>query len=175
MDNHREIDTTTPYSIYLPEQGTEVKNDFKLSQSSFDIDFLTIPLKLRFAEKDVPPQLNANLNGAIYLGYRTDIYRISYQITPLKKAHRNITHLGYSMGLFSGFGNTFISTTNTNNLIQQEYDGLIWSKGLAGIIGVNSFTVGITFGFDNLLDENKRIWTYQNKPWIGLAFGLNLN
>lgn len=41
---------------------------------SFDIDFLTIPLKFRPAQKGVPAQLNTNLNGAIYVGYRTDYF-----------------------------------------------------------------------------------------------------
>ncbi|WP_165940196.1 MULTISPECIES: hypothetical protein [Dyadobacter] len=56
-----------------------------------------------------------------------------------------------------------------------EYDGLVWGKGIAGIIGINNFTIGLAIGFDNLLDKNKQVWIYQGKPWLGLAFGLNLN
>ena len=63
----------------------------------------------------------------------------------------------------------------TNNQITTEYDGLVSSKGLAGIIGINNFTIGLALGYDNLLDANKKKWIYQGKPWIGLAFGLNLN
>ena len=28
---------------------------------------------------------------------------------------------------------------------------------------------------NNLLDKNNYLWVYENQPWIGLAFGLNLN
>ncbi len=169
------IDTTRPSEVYLPNLQTGKKNDFKLSQTSFDVDFFTIPLKLRLAEKDVPPQLNANINGAVYVGYRRDSYKINYRTNPLKMNIRKTDHFGYSLGFFTGFGNTFMSPTNTNNVLQQEYDGIVWGKGIAGIIGINNFTIGLTLGFDNLLDKNKSIWIYENRPWFGLAFGLNLN
>ncbi|MCC7524791.1 MAG: hypothetical protein IT250_08210 [Chitinophagaceae bacterium] len=161
--------------LYLLQRNDSAHTRFLLLKSSFDIDFLTIPLKLRIAEKEVPPQLNANLNGAVYFGYRTDIYKISYELNPLNESVRNTNHLGYSIGIFTGLGNTFMSPTNTNSIIQQEYDGIVWTKGIAAIIGVNNFTVGLSVGFDNLLDRNNRIWIYESKPWIGLAFGLNLN
>ncbi len=91
------------------------------------------------------------------------------------EAVQKTDHFGYSVGLFSGFGNTLVSPTNTQNILDSEYDGIVWSKGIAAIVGVNNFTVGLTFGFDNLLDKNKKFWLYENKPWIGLGFGLNLN
>lgn len=169
------IDTLTDFELYFPELKAQEKVDFSLTKYSFDIDFLTIPLKFRFTEKDIPAQLNTNLNGTVYFGYRTDIYKINYRTNPLKTAVRHIDHFGYSLGFFTGFGNTSISPTNTNNILQQEYDGVIWSKGVAGIIGINNFTIGLTVGFDNLLDKNKNSWIYENKPWVGLAFGLNLN
>lgn len=169
------IDTLQACEFYLPELKTKEKLNFNLKQYNFDVDFLTIPMKMRFAEREVPPQLNVNLNGAIYLGYRTDAYQISYHQNLRKIAIRKTIHFGYSFGVFTGLGNTFMSPTNTNNILQQEYDGIIWSKGIASILGVNNFTIGVALGFDYLLDKNKNIWLYQNKPWLGLAFGLNLN
>jgi hypothetical protein len=35
-------------------------------------------------------------------------------------------------------------------------------------------TLGLSLGFDNLLDPNEHIWAYQQKPWIGLMLGINL-
>jgi hypothetical protein len=175
QNNACAIDTLRVSEVYLPKVQTIEKIDFKLSQSSFDVDFFTIPFKLRFAEKAVPPQLNANINGAVYMGYRRDIYKINYRTNLLKTNIRKTNHFGYSLGFFTGFGNTFMSPTNTNNVLQQEYDGIVWGKGIAGIIGINNFTIGLTLGFDNLLDKNKSIWIYESRPWLGLAFGLNLN
>lgn len=148
-------------------------NIFK--QASFDIDFLTIPFKYRPAQKDFPRQFNTNLNGVVYLGYRNDIYQLRYKNTMLKKYQRQTWHYGFSFGLFTGLGGTTMNPSVTNNHIVTEYDGVVWSKGVAGIIGVNNFTIGLAVGFDDLLDNNKKIWLYQRKPWIGFAFGLNLN
>ncbi|WP_294671259.1 hypothetical protein [uncultured Fluviicola sp.] len=47
--------------------------------------------------------------------------------------------------------------------MQQEYDGIVWSKGLAGIFAINRFTVRLAFGFDNLPDKNKSTWIYESK------------
>lgn len=150
-----------------------VQASFK--KSSLDIDFLTIPLKYRPSQLDVPVQLNTNLNGALYVGYRLDNYSVDYKPKILKTAERDITHYGFSMGIFSGFGSTFMSPTTTNNILNQEYDGVVWNKGIAGIIAIDRFTLGLALGTDHLLDKNKSIWIYQGKAWLGLVFGLNLN
>ncbi len=173
--NVLKVDTTQAPKVFLPVGKNKDNLEFSLSKTSFDIDFLTIPLKYRFSKKNVQPQLNTNLNGAVYLGYRTDRYFINYKLNPLQKSERKTTHIGYSVGIFSGLGNTLMSPTNTNDKLLQEYDGLVWSKGIAAIFGVNSFTVGLSIGYDNLMDHNRNVWIYENQPWLGLAFGLNLN
>lgn len=174
-DQNLVIDSLSTSDFY-PEQIRE-KSDGKsfFSKQSFDVDFLTIPLKYRFARADVPPQLNTTLNGAVFLGYRIDKYVVSYKPDFLNRSLRNITHYGFSFGVFNGLGSTAMTPTNTFNAISQEYDGVVWNKGMAGILAVNNFTLGISLGIDNLLDKNKKVWIYESKPWVGIAFGLNLN
>jgi hypothetical protein len=144
-------------------------------QNSFDVDFLTIPFKYRFPVEGFPRQLNANLNGAVYLGYRSDIYALHYPPTLLGRSERQTHHLGFSFGVFTGLGNTAMNPWVTNDRITLEYDGVVWSKGVASIIGLNNFTTGLAIGWDHLLERNKVFWIYQGKPWIGFVFGLNLN
>ncbi len=160
-----------PDKIY----GTGKAGNTILSKQSLDIDFLTIPLKYRPSQQQVPVQLNTNLNGALYLGFRTDKFKIQYDLNPLKLDTRIMNHYGFSAGIFTGIGNTAMTPTNTFNKINIEYDGIVWSKGIAGIAAINNFTVGLAFGFDNLLDRNRSVWIYEMKPWYGLAFGLNIN
>ncbi|MDF3028419.1 MAG: hypothetical protein K0S23_2726 [Fluviicola sp.] len=169
------VDTTLKMLVFPKEMKGAYEQMVSFNKASFDIDFFTIPLKLRPGQKSVPAQLNANLNGAVYLGFRTDKYVLNYTANPLGKSNRDINHFGFSIGAFTGLGNTFMSPTNTDNVLQQEYDGIVWSKGLAGIFAINHFTVGLALGFDNLLDKNNNIWIYESKPWLGLALGLNLN
>lgn len=169
------VDTTKAHYV-LPEVAKgAVKNNMTFGKTSFDLDFITIPVKLRLREGDVASQINSTLNGALYFGHRKDLYHVQYDDHPLGKNIRNIRHFGFSYGAFAGIGNTFMSPTNTRNLLDQEYDGIVLSYGVAGIVGINKFTVGVSFGFDRLLDENKKIWIYENRPWYGLTFGLNLN
>lgn len=170
-----ESDTIKPSAIHISSVKTGGGTDFTLSKKSFDIDFLTVPAKFRFASEDVPPQLNSELSAAIFIGYRTDKYHITHTIDALGNYERNIDHLGYAVGLFTGFGNTFISPTTTSERVQQEYDGIVWSKGLAFIVALNRISLGLAIGFDNLTDKNYRAWVYENKPWVGFAIGLNLN
>ncbi len=86
-----------------------------------------------------------------------------------------MNHYGFLVGAFTVFGNTSITPTSTNNYLTAEYDGIVWTKGIAGIIAVNNFILGIAVGFDNFLNKNRNNWIYETKPLHGLAFGLNLN
>ncbi|CAN5567081.1 hypothetical protein BH23BAC1_BH23BAC1_32820 [soil metagenome] len=142
---------------------------------SFDIDFLTVPIKFLFARQDVPNQLTTNFQGVVYIGYRNDFYNVSYRNHPINGPERRIRHIGSSIGLFGGIGATAINPWVTQDAVQIEYDGVIFSRGLAWIVGFNHINVGIAVGLDYLLDRNRTVWIYQNRPWIGTAIGFNLN
>ena len=179
LDNYRKhfnIDTLQSLSLSLPAvQHDTLFNPYNFTQRSFDVDVLTIPFKYRPAAADLPNQLNTNFNGAFYVGFRRDIYRLTYKKAPFNISKRKITHYGYSVGLFTGLGSTAMNPWVTRDKITSEYDGVVWLKGIAGIIGINNFTFGLALGVDHLLDRNHKVWIYQNKPWIGLVLGLNLN
>jgi hypothetical protein len=157
------------------EQTNMVMNKLVFKHLSTDLDFLTVLTKYRFATGDMPGQMNTNLNGAAYIGLRNDIYQMKYPRTPLHTYQRRITHYGFSLGFFSGFGGTPVNQWVTNDNVTSEYDGVTWINGFAGIIGIDRASFGLTLGWDNLLDSNKQYWIYQGKPWIGLAITLNIN
>ncbi len=165
------ISTVIPLkmNVYLPV-------NHRLVKPSFDIDILTTLFKIRPQIDNVlPTQLNTNFNGNIYVGYRTDVYQISYHKNPIDKFRRQINHFGFSGGFFMGLGSTAMTPSTTNNILVSEYDGVALQKGIAGIMAVNKLTIGLSIGFDTLLDKNRDSWIYQNKPWFGLMLGLNLN
>lgn len=174
-DKSKVIDTLKSVVILPQIMPSGFNQATTFNKSFLDIDFFTIPLKYRPAQINVPAQLNANLNGALYVGFRNDRYALNYFTNPLGVSVRKLNHVGFSFGVFSGLGNTFMSPTNTNNAIQQEYDGVVSTNGLAGVFAINSFTFGLSIGFDHLLDQNRSSWIYQNKPWFGLVFGIHLN
>lgn len=161
--------------VFGQDAPDSVKTTPVFSKNSFDIDFLTIPIKYRLPVNGGPQQLNANLNGGLYLGYRKDYYVIRYNVSPIGISKRTTTHLGFSVGGYVGLGNTFISQYVTSGAVQSEYDGVVLNRGFAAIAALNHFTAGVAIGWDKLLDHNHKFWIYNNKPWLGIVLGLNLN
>jgi hypothetical protein len=141
-------------------------------RNSFDIDLTTALLKYRPPQKDVPGQLSANLNAAIYAGLRKDYFHIKSKYSPVKKLHSGIKHFGFDAGFFAGIGITPVNYTVTNYQVDLEYDGLVFEKGIAVYFGIDFLTFGFSLGFDSLLDENHKYWVYNQKPWIGLMLGI---
>jgi len=169
------IDTTHAVLFaYLPVRPSNFSST-SFTRKTLDFDILTILFKYRFPVKGFPPQLNASFNGALYLGYRTDVYKLSYKTTPMRYVKRSITHYGYSIGVFSGFGTARIDEYDTEGALTYEYDGLVNLTGIAIIAALDKLTAGLTIGVDHLLDKNCTIWINNGKPWIGISLGLNLN
>ena len=170
------VDTSHSLKIAFPtDQKPSAFQNYKFTKNSFDVDVLTIPIKYRPAVHDFPRQLNTSFNGAVYLGYRSDVYHLSYKQTPLRIFKRSITHYGYSFGLFTGIGTMHIDEFVTNNAINIEYDGVVNLSGINIIAGIEKFSLGLAIGVDHLLDKNRRFWLNNGKTWVGLSFGVNLN
>jgi hypothetical protein len=170
------IDTSRSLKIAFPaDQKPAAFQNYKFTKNSFDVDVLTIPVKYRPSVQNFPRQLNATFNGAVYLGYRSDVYHLSYRQTPLRIFKRSITHYGYSLGLFTGLGTMHIDEYVTNNAINIEYDGVVNLAGINLIAGVEKISLGLAVGVDHLMDRNRKYWLNNGKPWIGLSFGVNLN
>lgn len=167
--------STLPKKSFPQKSTVETIRANRYWQNGFDIDILTIPLKFRPPVQSFPNQFSNNLNGAVYLGFRNDTYRLSYDKNPIGQINQKIRHYGMSAGIITGLGATAMNPYVTNNQISIEYDGMIWSKGLAVIMGVDNFTFGVIGGIDHLLDKNRTYWIYNGKPYFGLAVGLNLN
>jgi hypothetical protein len=168
-------DTSLSSIIHLHTTNNSERRSIKFTTSSFDLDVMTILFKYRPSTTGFPPQLNTNFNAAEFIGFRTDSYILSYDRTPLNSFEPRTNHFAYSVGGFVGLGATTMNPFVTNNSIQSDYDGVVITKGVAGLIGVGNFTFGATFGFDNLLDDQRKTWIYENKPWVGFTVGFNIN
>jgi len=172
-------DTIKLYSntknIEIITLNTSSKKLYQFNKSSLDIDFITIPVKYRASTSGIPNQLSSDINASIYVGSRKDLFNINFPKSISGIHKRKIEHFGYSFGFILGFGNAYISEHTTNKLVLTEYQGIVFSKGIAGIIALNNYTIGLSYGFDQLLDKNRKHWIYQQKPWVGLTIGLNLN
>jgi hypothetical protein len=167
-----DIDST---ELHLLNESNYFLKTISLNQKNLlDIDLITTPVKFRTGQSMMQPQLNSSLNASIYIGLRNNYNLISYK-KGYNKYQRYISSYGLSYGLFAGLSNTSMNPWVTNEHISKEYDGVVFTKGVSGIIGLNKFTIGLSIGIDNLLDPNKKYWIYEGKPWAGVSFGLNIN
>lgn len=141
-------------------------------RTSADLDLSTVILKFRPAVADVPSQLSSNVNGIFYAGFRKDFFRVKSHFSPLHDVNSFVRHTGFDFGLFAGIGITPVTPTVTMNRTAQEYDGMVFQKGVSVFATFENMSVGLALGFDNLLDDNKDIWIYNWKPWVGIAIGI---
>ncbi|MFD2037417.1 hypothetical protein ACFSKL_21650 [Belliella marina] len=171
-----EMDTLENKALIYPQKLSDKKYpDSHFTARGFDVDVITIPFKYRFPVGNQPQQLSTNLNASVYAGYRTDYYSLKYRRNKFGQLERGTKHYGLSFGAFSGFGSSPITPWFTNDQITEEYDGLVWSNGIAVSIGIDYLNLGIALGWDRLLDQNSNLWVYQRKPWLGLIIGININ
>lgn len=122
---------------------------------------------------DVPNQFSADLDVALYAGFRKDFYRIITPAHPLNEMKSYIQQIGFDLGVFAGIGSSPVNPTVTNNKINQEYDAMIFQKGVAAFISINKMSFGLAVGFDNLLDKNKSSWIYNQKSYFGLIISVS--
>jgi hypothetical protein len=170
------LDTMNREIINFPQKNIAAKIEDEIFQTNeFDIDLISIPFKFRSSRQGIPPQLNTNLNASMYFGYRTDWYTLGYQPSPFGEYERLTRHYGVTFGAFSGISAIPVNPWLTRDNINYEYDGIAWSYGVAVSFAFNYLNIGVGLGWDYLLDNNSRFWIYQNKPWLGLVLGINLN
>ncbi|MEO7044588.1 MAG: hypothetical protein ABI091_04725 [Ferruginibacter sp.] len=169
-------DTVKSITVLFPEHTAPVNfSKKKFISQNFDLDVISILFKYRPPVKDYPGQLNTNFNGALYAGFRKDIYSLSYHNTPLHVANRKIIHQGYSIGGFAGLGSARIDEFVTLSRIDYEYDGALFTTGIAAELDLNKINFVIMSGLDFLTDRNSHVWVNEKKIWIGIGLGLNLN
>jgi hypothetical protein len=157
---------------------SRIKKDNYFYRSSFtnnsvDIDLTSIIFKSRHSRDDVPNQFSADLDVAVYAGFRKDFYNIVSPVHPFHEEKSFIRQIGFDLGVFAGIGSSPVNPTVTNNKVTQEYDAMIFQKGFAGFISINKISVGLAVGFDNLLDKSKSSWIYNQKPYLGLIISVS--
>jgi len=146
-----------------------------LLRREFDFDIFTLPFKVRPGREGVPTQLNTNFNAALYVGRRLDFFHLNRHRAPSGRTAPLIRNVGLGYGLFTGLGSADISPDLTHGHATVDYEGFVLHSGAAFIYDARVFNVGAAVGVDRLLGVDADYWLYQQKLWVGLLFGLNLN
>lgn len=162
-------------TIDLNKTDSPVYTSIVFKKQSLDIDITSILLKYRPSVYGLPAQLTTDLNLALYTGWRNDSYQILSKKDPLGKRYYKINNRGYDFGFFAGPGTTLVSPFTTRNNRADEYNGMIFQGGMAGFIELSMASFGFAAGYDYLMSHDRKIWIYNNKPWVGFVVGIALN
>ena len=162
-------------TIPLETRDSAIVKEMIFKKESLDIDITSILLKYRPPIRGLPPQLNTDLNIALYVGWRYDNYRVVSKKDPLNRMHPKIDNMGFDFGFFAGPGTTMINPFTTNYRRTDDYSGMIIQTGFAGFFESNLASFGLSVGYDYLLNPDYKNWIYQNKPWVGFIVGIALN
>lgn len=162
-------------TIPLKTSDSLVVSPLVFRKKNLDIDITAILLKYRPSVYGLPGQVTTDFNVALYAGWRHDNYTLKIKGDPWGKSYYKITNWGYDFGFFTGPGGTQINPFTTRNQRTDEYSGLIIQSGFAGFIESNIASFGISIGIDYLLNSDREVWIYTNKPWVGFIVGIALN
>lgn len=147
----------------------------KFYKTSVDIDITSVLFKYRLPTNDLPAQLSTELNVALYAGWRHDNFQINEKKDAIGKTQYKVVNRGYDFGILAGTGSTFIGPSTTKTALATEYNGMIMELGVAAFLETSFASFGIATGFDHLLSNDRDIWIYNKKPWIGFVVGIALN
>lgn len=162
-------------SLPLRQADSLQQSTSRFSKKSLDIDITTVLFKYRPRTGDLPEQLSAELNVALYAGWRRDFYAIKATRDPLGKPQYRVVNRGFDFGILAGTGTTLVSPSTTRNAITTEYNGMLLELGLAGFVETSFASFGLAVGFDHLLGPDRSVWIYNQKPWIGFVVGVAIN
>ena len=178
--NRRTLDKSDSLAVFFVHYNPTLKKLeekspwFRYQSTAFDMDLFTLPFKYRFATAGQPGQLEDKLNVGIHAGYRYDLGR--YRTVYFRHNQRSeISSLSIGLGGFLCFAPAPVTSFNTHGLVQDDYQALGINYGVATTISLGSFSAGLALGVERLANRDRILWIYENKPWLGITFGLNLN
>lgn len=149
---------------------------------NLELGALSIPIKIRLGyttsdKVKIPANAVADItNIGTYIGYRFGRIRYWYN----KYEEMKTSSSAFSLGAFFGVSNDKLDSLSTfrggiNGLKKDETrNSVSLSYGLTFQVDVVDFRFGILFGIDNAFGDNKSIWNYHNKHWIGIGVGYKL-
>jgi hypothetical protein len=135
---------------------------------------LTIPLKVRFGQGNVPYEAEPSINFGVAFGWKFThyVYQNYYHEKSRLFLNRSYNHYSLTPGIFVGPG--VVELTNKNSNVADDRNVLSFSYGAMLVFGINRLNIGVALGFDNAVANNDKDWIYQSKAWLGATITLDL-
>lgn len=141
---------------------------------------LTIPFKYRFGyTKDtveVKQQFDADLNIGFFAGYRLGKYRVRYEGRSFKKLANISCTIGGFLSLSAAKLDENGTTAGKAPFAEGEEASIgVLSPGIGIMLDVYNVNIGGFLGWDVGFGNEAKNWNFNNRPWIGIGIGYNLN
>lgn len=175
IDGYTLADSRPIFRIELSDPAPSGATDWKFQKKSMDIDITSNVFKFRPGLYRQPAQMTTDFNAALYAGWRHDTHIVTYRKNPLDQYRSEIKNRGYDIGIFAGPGIATIDAFSTRNLAAYDYSALTLQYGIAGFLESSFASFGLSAGFDHLFSPDRKVWIYQNQPWIGFIVGIAIN
>lgn len=155
------------------------KNKFRYLDQKIVLQTLTIPLKIRpgiktnVVYKDTfPGTVETAVNFGLSFGWKG-----TYNVYNYKKNSLGLNTNKYSLaaGALFSIGSVSLDKTNTRDkVITYSRKAATLSPGAFIAFGFNSVHIGGAIGIDIATGDNCTQWVYNQKPWYGIIFALDI-
>ena len=134
---------------------------------------LTLPIKVRFAQKKQPYSADGSINLGFAFGWKFthSIYKNYYQKKGMVFMKQQTKSFSITPGVFAGPTVLEITTLNSNATDDRKVLGLTYGAMVA--FGVNRFNFGLASGIDYIVQNKSKNWIYNGKPWIGVTIAID--
>jgi hypothetical protein len=151
------------------------RQKIRLSFPEITVSTLTIPIKYRFKNGEIPEDFSTAFNANFFLGYSWGITSFFHQ----EKVDNKSNTGKFTTGLLLGASVTEINASNTKHAAEPLIGDVKYNKGLACVglgatYSLNKINVGLFYGWDYAIGESADKWNYNKKPWLGVAVGYSL-
>jgi hypothetical protein len=171
------LNAWTPLSgatIVLDEKRTVVGNPTRVIRIPFKAKtwgISTTPFRYRFATDSSSSTLSSNLSVSASYGYTFGSTLFTSRLT---------RHNANTVALFFGLSSADIKTATVSapwlwkKEKRTDRTNAAMSYGISYTRSVNNVGLVVSVGLDTALGPLSSMWSYQNKPWIGLGLSTGL-
>lgn len=176
-DSNALFNTKKKYLIIV-----ENRKSIPFSYRNYEIGALTIPIKIRFGYTEngikIPSAATSNItNIGTYFGVRFGKVNYWYnKYEEMKTVNKSWIIAGF-FGVSNDKVDSLASTVGGINGLKKNdtpRDIVSISYGVSAMFDISDFRFGIVLGWDRAFGDNRKIWNYDNKLWLGIGVGYKL-
>ncbi len=164
-----------PYLDTISNSNTRFieSNKLKYMQTSPVFQAITIPLKVRFAQGDVPYTASGSINIGFAVGWKFThhVYKNFHHRGTNLYLNSKTNSFSFTPGIF--FGPTIIELDRENSNLINDRDILGITGGGMIVFGINRFNIGVAVGVDHVIGNQNKSWIYSGVPWVGATIALD--